>query len=281
MTETAPRACVIGHPVAHSRSPLIHNYWLREHGLRGAYERLDIAPENLLAFLDGIESRGYVGANVILPHKEAALRGLRNATDSAKAMGAVNTLWLEKGELHGDNTDVTGFLANLDEAAPGWDQDCGKALVLGAGGAARAVVHALLGRGFRHVAIANRSHDRAAALAERFGKVVSATEWNRRADALEDANLVVNATSLGMNGQPPLELELGRLPANAVVHDLVYVPLETPLLAAARARRVKAVDGLGMLLHQAAPGFARWFGVRPQVTRALRDMIAADIIKAQ
>ncbi len=274
---TTRKACIIGHPVNHSRSPLIHGYWLARHGIDGTYGREDVGPDRLCDFLHGMEAAGYAGGNVTVPHKEAVLHVLDHVSDAARAVGAVNTLWSENGTLHGDNTDVTGFLAHLDASAPDWSRAAGKAAVLGSGGAARAVVHGLLGRGFKAIHVINRSRDRAEALAAHFGPSVIAGDWNARDHVLSGASLLVNTTSLGMAGQPPLTIDLSSLPPHAIVNDVVYVPLETPLLAAARARGLTGVDGLGMLLHQAVAGFERWFGVRPQVTEELRDMVVADI----
>ncbi|MBX3540406.1 MAG: shikimate dehydrogenase [Chelatococcus sp.] len=284
MSATLPKACVIGHPIGHSRSPLIHGHWLLEHGLAGAYEKVDVAPDDVAAFVTNLTERGYVGANVTVPHKEAVIPHIVHLSDTAVALGAANTLWLnEEGELCGDNTDVAGFLGNLDEGAPGWDARTEVALVLGAGGAAKAVVYALLTRGVQRVVIANRSSGRAEALAERFkgssNGQVEVTPWQDIGKLLPQIRLLVNATSLGMFGQDRLAIDLSGLSVNAVVNDIVYVPLETELLAQARTRGVLGVDGLGMLLHQAVPGFERWFGILPRVTPRLRDHIEADVLR--
>jgi shikimate dehydrogenase len=270
-------ACVIGWPVGHSRSPLIHNYWIKEHGLDAEYRREAVPPGELVAFVANLSERGYVGANVTVPHKEAAL-AVSEPDDRARAVGAANTLWLDGGRLRSTNTDVEGFIANLDATASGWDRGLASALVLGAGGAARAVVFGLLERGVSRICLANRTPERAAALRAKFGKRIEPVAWSDMDTVLAEAGLFVNTTSLGMAGQPPLTVELARLPAGAVVSDLVYVPLETALLTAAKARGLRAVDGLGMLLHQAVGGFQRWFGVRPQVTKALRAVVEADLI---
>jgi shikimate dehydrogenase len=270
-------ACVIGWPVGHSRSPLIHNYWIKEHGLDAEYRHEAVPPGELAAFVANLSERGYVGANVTVPHKEAAL-ALSEPDERARAVGAANTLWLEGGRLRSTNTDVEGFIANLDATAPDWDHDLASALVLGAGGAARAVVFGLLERGVSRICLANRTPERAVALRTQFGNRIEPVAWNEIDSRLAEARLFVNTTSLGMAGQPPLTIELARLPAGAVVSDLVYAPLETTLLTAARARGLRAVDGLGMLLHQAVGGFQRWFGVRPQVTKALRALVEADLI---
>src|SRR5262245_27138320 len=272
-------ACVIGWPVGHSRSPIIHNYWIKEHGLDAEYRREAVPAGELAAFVARLSERGYVGANVTVPHKEAAL-AVSEPDERARAVGAANTLWLEGSQLRATNTDVEGFIANLDATAPGWDRGLGSALVVGAGGAARAVIFGLLERGIGCIRLANRTAERAAALRAKFGERVEPAAWSDTDSLLADTGLLVNTTSLGMAGQPPLTVDLARLPAGAVVSDLVYVPLETALLTAARARGLRAVDGLGMLLHQAVGGFQRWFGVRPQVTKALRALVEADLIRA-
>lgn len=289
-TSGDPVACVIGFPVKHSRSPLIHRFWLQEHGLPGRYELAETTAENFPEFIGSLRDNGYIGGNVTIPHKEAAFQLAQRVTDTARALGAVNTLWFEGDVLCGDNTDVEGFLANLDAAIPGWDADGTTATVLGAGGAARAIVYGLLRRGIERVVIVNRTAERIIALADQMdrafgyegrgsGRIVSAS-WGEAAAHLPQTDLLVNTTSLGMRGQPPLELDLGALPATAVVTDAVYVPLETPLLAAAANCGLRTVDGLGMLLHQAVPGFERWYGKRPAVTPALRVLIEADILRA-
>ena len=270
-------ACVIGWPVGHSRSPLIHNYWIKQHGLDAEYRREAVAPEQFKDFITHLAARGYVGANVTVPHKQAAL-ALSEPDERARAVGAVNTLWLDGGRLRSTNTDVEGFIGNLDATAPGWDHGLQSALVLGAGGAARAVVFGLLERGIGRILLVNRTAERAAALRTQFGDRVVLARWSNLDELMAEARLLVNTTSLGMAGQPPLMIDLTRLPADAVVSDLVYAPLETALLAAARSRGLRAVDGLGMLLHQAGGGFQRWFGMRPQVTEALRAQVEADLI---
>jgi shikimate dehydrogenase len=279
MTSSVPAACVIGWPVKHSRSPLIHEYWLKRHGVAGAYRREEVPPEAFAGFVATLAQRGYVGANVTLPHKEAAL-ALSAPDDRARAVGAANTLWLDRGRLRCTNTDVEGFIANLDACAPGWDSHPGEAVVLGAGGGARAIVCGLIERGFTRINVVNRSLSRAEHLRDRFGDTLHAYHWSALPHLLSRASLLVNATSLGMSGQPSLDLDLSPLHADAVVADIVYVPLKTQLLAAAQARGVSAVDGLGMLLHQAVRGFSLWFGVRPEVTAELRAMAEADIARS-
>jgi shikimate dehydrogenase len=273
---TKPRAaCLIGWPAAHSRSPLIHRYWLRKLGIEGGYVIEAVPPDEFKDFLFRLSLRGFVGANVTIPHKERAL-ALSKPDDRARAVGAANTLWYQDGELCSTNTDVEGFIDNLDACAPGWDR-AEDALVLGAGGASRAVVFGLLERGVKRVHVANRTIARAVALADQFGAGVAPVAWDAIGDLLPSAGLLVNTTSLGMRGQPPLDLDVGRLPPHAVVADLVYVPLQTPLLEASRARGLKTADGLGMLLHQAVRGFELWFGQRPEVTAELRALVEADL----
>jgi shikimate dehydrogenase len=270
-----PAACLIGWPAAHSRSPLIHRYWLRTLGIEGGYVIEAVPPDDLRDFVLRLSLRGFVGANVTIPHKEQVL-ALSRPDARAKAVGAANTLWFENGELCSTNTDVEGFINNLDASAPGWDK-AEEALVLGAGGSARAVVFGLVERGIRTVHLANRTLERAQALAGQFGASVQPAGWHKVSELLPRAGLLVNTTSLGMHGQPRLEIDVALLPAGAVVADLVYVPLQTELLAAAEARGLKTADGLGMLLHQAVRGFELWFGRRPQVTTELRALVEADL----
>jgi shikimate dehydrogenase len=271
------RACVIGHPVAHSRSPLVHGYWLAQHGIDGSYGLEDVAPDAIDGFLNTLSERDYIGANVTVPHKEAAFRAAAELDAAAAALGAVNTLWYEAGRLHGANTDVYGFLANLDAGEPEWQRALGEAVVLGAGGAARGIIHGLLGRGVDRIAVANRTFERAEALRAQFGPKVVPVQWRDMPGWLNSTRLLINTTSLGMKGQPPLDIDLSLVSPDAVVTDAVYVPLETPLLRAAKARGIATIDGLGMLLHQAVPGFERWFGVRPKVTPELRALVVADL----
>jgi shikimate dehydrogenase len=272
-----PRACVIGHPVAHSRSPMIHGHWLRTLGLPGSYGREDVAPGDIENFLRSLRERGYAGANVTIPHKEAAFRVADRTTDRARAVEAVNTLYYEGDVLVGDNTDGEGFLASLEEGCPGWARKARCALVLGAGGAARGVIAALRGTGIPRIVVANRTRERAEALARLFGPGVEAIAWADLPEALREADLLVNTTSLGMKGHPPLDLDLHPLKEGAVVTDIVYVPLLTDILVRARASGHPVVGGLGMLLYQAVPGFEKWFGVRPRVTPELRALVEADV----
>jgi shikimate dehydrogenase len=275
---SAPSACLIGWPAAHSRSPLIHGYWLRTLGIAGAYGLEAVPPDAFADFVHGLAARGYAGANVTIPHKEAALR-LARADERAIAVGAANTLWLDGGVLRATNTDVEGFLGNLDAWAPGWDRRTERALVLGAGGSARAVIFGLLERGIPHVDVANRTVQRAEALQKQFGSRVHPLPWDRIGERLPRANLLTNTTSLGMSGQPALDIDPDALPAGALVADIVYAPLETQLLRRARQRGLATADGLGMLLHQAVRGFELWFGRRPQVTPELRALVEADLTK--
>jgi len=277
------RACVIGWPVEHSRSPLIHGHWLGRYGIEGEYGKVAVPPgagdgAGAAAFLRGLARAGYVGCNVTLPHKEAAFAAVDERSATAEAVGAVNTCWLAPdGRVIGDNTDVHGFLANLDEGAPGWDSGAGMALVIGAGGAARAVVHGLGLRGFAPILVLNRTPDRAAALAADLGGPIEPGGLDALRDTLGKARLVVNTTSAGLHDGEPLALDWGKARDDAVATDLTYVPLVTPFLAGAAARGLRIVDGLGMLLHQAAPGFERWFGPRPEVGAELRRLVLADL----
>jgi shikimate dehydrogenase len=269
------RACLMGHPVAHSRSPMIHNYWCKQLGIAGAYELKDLTPEAFPGFVRELGKNGYVGGNVTVPHKEAAFK-LASARDAAAdAVGAVNVLWVEQTRLMGGNSDTHGFIANLDERAPGWQVPGCRAVVLGAGGAARSAVYMLGQRGVE-VDIVNRTLARAQELAARFSARAHGTDALAR--LLPAADLLVNCTSLGMAGKGALQIDLAPLKRGAVVYDVIYVPLETALLKAARARGHRIVDGLGMLLHQAGYGFRKWFGGNPQVTPDLRAMLEADIV---
>lgn len=278
MTNDIRAVCVIGWPVAHSRSPLIHNFWIGQHALKGEYRREAVKPEEFETFIKELSQRGYAGANVTIPHKEAALK-LSEPDDRALAVGAANTLWFDGETLRSTNTDVEGFLANLDQMAPGWDRGLDDALVLGAGGAARAIVFGLLSRGVTNIRAANRTFARAQSLRERFGDNVKPIQWDEVGGLLAGTGLLVNTTSLGMKGQPPLDLRLEDLRKSAVVADIVYSPLITPLLAEARDLGLRYADGLGMLLHQAVRGFSLWFGAKPEVTSELRSMVEADLVK--
>ena len=268
---------MIGWPVRHSRSPVIHGHWIKQYRLDAVYRREEIAPEAFADFIAHLAERGYVGANITIPHKEAAL-ALSEPDDRAQAVGAANTLWYGEDALRATNTDVEGFLANLDTATPGWDRGLESAVVLGAGGGARAVVFALIAREVERIYVVNRTIARAETLRKQFGGRVRPTNWEETTGLLGGAGLLVNTTSLGMTGQPPLEINL-RCPDSLVVADLVYDPLTTALLAAARERGLRTADGLGMLLHQAVRGFELWFGRRPRVTAELRALVEADLTK--
>lgn len=268
----------MGWPVDHSLSPALHGFWLAAHGIEGSYQRLPIAPDQLGQALGELHEKGFVGVNLTVPHKEPALGFMQRLTPEARRIGAVNTVFIDNdGVLTGTNTDAFGFINNLRAGAPRWQAGRGPAVVLGAGGAARAVCFALQNAGVPEIRVLNRTAARSQALADALGAPLVSVPWDEAKDALEGAALLVNTTSLGMKGQPPLEIDLAPLPATAVVNDIVYVPLETPLLAAARARGNTAVDGLGMLLYQAQPSFAGWFGVKPEVTSALRAHVLASL----
>lgn len=272
------RAFVAGWPIAHSRSPLIHGFWLQRHGIDGEYRAEAVPPEAIDGFLGAFAARGYAGGNVTLPHKEKAFAACHRTTGVAARLRAANTLWLEAGRLIGDNTDVYGFAANLDEHVPAW-RTGGAALVIGAGGASRAVLMALIESGYRAVTVLNRSLARAESLAELFGPPVVAGALERLPDLIGEADLIVNATSAGLHGDSALDVPWELARRTAVATDLVYVPLVTPFLSAARDNGLQIVDGLGMLLHQAVPGFERWFGVRPVVDADLRARLVADLGK--
>ena len=267
------RAFVIGWPISHSLSPFLHGHWLTRHGIDGRYEAIAVPPDELGGFLANLSQASLVGGNVTIPHKQAALAACGRIDSEARAIGAVNTLWLEDNVLCGSNTDAYGFSANLDRNAPLW-REAETALVLGAGGASRAIIHAVLEAGLK-VHLVNRTLARAEAIADEFGPRVTAGGWDAIPALLPDSGLIVNATSLGMTGQPPLNIELKRADKRAIVTDIVYNPLETKLLEQAGDRGMKTVDGLGMLMHQAVPGFEKWFGIRPEVDADLR----ADLLQ--
>jgi shikimate dehydrogenase len=270
------RACIMGHPVAQSRSPMLHGYWLKTLKVEGAYERADVPPEDFPAFFRDLPGHGFVGGNITKPHKESAFRLVGRREGAAEAIGAVNTVWFENGTLVGGNTDYLGYLAHADDQAPRWDAAGGLAVVLGAGGAARAVVYGLRERGL-DIALINRTRARAEELAKAFAQHVRVHDFAELPRLMRDAVLLTNTSALGALGQPPLEIDLKPLRDSAVVYDINYVPLETELLKAAAARGLRTVDGLGMLLHQAVPAFARWFGIVPKVTPELRALLEADI----
>lgn len=265
MADAIPLAGVIGYPIAHSRSPRLHGYWLARYGLRGQYIPMNVAGPDLEQVVRTLPKAGFVGCNVTIPHKEAMIRLADVVSDRAALIGAANTITFREGRIHADNTDGTGFLANLRQGAPEWDAKAGPAAVIGAGGASRAIVAALIEAGVPEIRIANRTRARAEALRADFGPRVIVHDWIQAANMLEDAMTVVNTSSLGMEGKPDFRVPLDALSPKATVTDIVYTPLETTLLAEARAMGCTVVDGLGMLLHQAAPGFERWFGHTPEV----------------
>lgn len=273
LTGHARLAGVLGWPVSHSRSPRLHGHWLATLGIDGAYLPLPVHPDRFATAVRALADLGFRGANVTIPHKQAAFTVCDSVDATARRAGAVNTLVFRDGRIEGSNTDGYGFLESARAGAPGWQPADGPAVLLGAGGAARAVAAALLDTGCPRVTLVNRSRARAETLARDLGGPIAVAD----APPLHDAALLVNTTALGMQGHPPLVLDLAPLPATAVVVDIVYVPLETPLLATARARGLRAVDGLGMLLHQARPGFEAWFGAAAAVDEALRAVVAADI----
>jgi shikimate dehydrogenase len=271
-----PLAGVIGSPVAHSKSPILHGYWLKKHGLAGHFVPLNVAANDLGEVLKAMPRMGFVGANVTIPHKERVLEHVDHITDRATLIGAVNTLvFRADGSILGDNTDGYGFIENLRQGAPDWDAGSGPAVVLGAGGAARAVVASLLDAGVPEILLSNRTRVRAEQLREDFGARVKVIDWVQAGNILEKAKTVVNTTSLGMQGKPELRVPLDGLSAGTVVTDLVYAPLQTQLLKIASDKGCVTVDGLGMLLHQAVPGFERWFGRRPVVDDATRQAVLA------
>jgi shikimate dehydrogenase len=280
------RACVVGWPIAHSRSPLIHGYWLNKYGIAGSYTKEAVRPEDLFSFIKAIGPEGFIGCNVTVPHKETAyqmtaeLRGVLHAHASGNV---ANTLWWGGGRLHATSTDAYGFVTHLLACAPDFavgPRLAKTVMILGAGGAAKSVIGSLVG--VKELRIANRSPERAAEAVRFFSSAPARViAWEERSRALAGVDLLVNTTTLGMVGQPPLAIDLSLMPADAVVYDIVYVPLETPLLRTARERGLRTIDGLGMLLHQAVPGFTKWFGQRPEVTQELHDLIVADINKGQ
>ena len=271
-------AGVMGWPVAHSRSPLIHNYWLQKYGLAGSYVQLAVQPDQLAVALSGLAALGFKGCNVTIPHKIEALGLIRSADANARRVGAVNTVVVQPdGSLKGLNTDGYGYIQSLLDAQPDWRADAGPVVVLGAGGAARAVVLALADHGAKEIRLINRTPDKAEAMAAEFGAPVKAVPWQQRHAALDGAALLVNTTSQGMHGYPPLDIDLSALPTHALVSDIIYAPLATPLLLAAKARGNPTVGGLGMLLNQARPAFEAWFGVLPEVTPELRRLVEATL----
>ena len=273
------KAFVCGHPIKHSKSPAIHGYWLNQYGLDGSYERIDVTQENLGAFLSGLKQAGFVGGNATIPHKEAVFSYASQKDPAAKAIGAANTLWFEGDNLIAGNTDAYGFAANLDDQIPQW-RNASRAMIFGAGGASRAIIYALLEAGVDHVDLVNRTLKRAENLAEIFGPRVHPMNWETAAGAIQYADLFINSTSLGMEGQPDFPTILNQAQPDALAADIVYIPLETPFLRLAKKQGLKTSDGLGMLLHQAVPGFEKWFGIKPVVDDGLRRHVLAQINKA-
>lgn len=272
------KAFVTGYPIAHSRSPVIHNYWLRYYDLKGSYERIGVAPEDFTAFIAGLKDNGFVGGNVTMPHKDVAFAAAAITTERAKQLRAVNTLWFENGVLHGDNADILGFTGCIEQTlGKHWHQGVETALVIGAGGAARAVVTGLLGYPGLKVKIINRTTDKADDVTALDRNRIETASWDKLDAEVAKAGMIVNTTSLGMTGYPPLVLDFSRCSKDTIVADIVYVPLMTPLLRAAQEHSLRIVDGLGMLLHQAVPGFARWFGVTPELTPELREAVLQDL----
>jgi len=271
-------AGVMGWPVMHSRSPLLHNYWFKQHGLTGTYVPLAIAPATLAAALRALHPLGFAGCNLTLPHKQAAMTVVDEVDALAKNIGAISCVIARPdGSLAGTNNDCYGFIENLRQSQPGWRADAGPVVVIGAGGGARAVCYGLAQEGAREIRVVNRSLARAQEIANNFGGPLKALPWEQRHDALDGAAMVVNTTSCGMVGQPALDLKLDKLSKNALAADIIYIPLETSLLAAARARGNPTVNGLGMLLHQGRPAWKAWFGIEPQVTAELRELLKETI----
>lgn len=271
------KACVIGWPIEHSRSPMIHGYWLKSLGVEGSYEKHAVRPQDAHAFLRGMGGAGYAGCNVTVPLKEIAFDVADEKDASAIAVGAANTIWLDNGRICAANTDTYGFMTHLTTTIPDWHRRDRPVLVLGAGGAARAIVHGFLEAGVGEVRVSNRTKARARSLREHFGASVKVIDWDSHSQAAREASVIVNTTTIGMKGQGSLEMDFTNADERTVVADIVYVPLETALLSSARAHGLRTVDGLGMLLHQAVPGFEKWFGIRPQVTGELRALIVTDL----
>ncbi|MCW9034541.1 MAG: shikimate dehydrogenase [Rhodospirillales bacterium] len=275
----AKLAGVMGWPISHSRSPQLHGYWLDKYAIDGAYLPLAVDPKNIEPALRALPTLGFKGCNLTVPHKELAMNIVDNLSERAKRIGAVNTVVVqEDGSLFGHNTDGFGFLENLKSEAPQWNASNGPAVVLGAGGAARAILAALIDDGVKEVRLTNRTHQRAVSLREEFGSAVCVVDWEERSQALEGAALLVNSSTLGMTGQSPLEIDLSALPKEAVVNDIVYAPLMTDLLEQAKKQGNEVVGGIGMLLHQARPGFEAWFGQKPEVDEALKTLMTKDLV---
>lgn len=273
------RSCVIGWPIKHSRSPLIHGYWLKSLGIEGSYTKEEVNPKDLSQFLHSLSQRGFMGCNVTVPHKESALEIVHFKDEASRQIGAVNTIWIEHNKLCATNTDAYGFMTYLNKKAPKWRNKDAPIGILGAGGAARAIVYAFLKEGVECIQIFNRSFSRSEELVSHFGSRVKACFWENRKKDAGQCGVLVNATSLGMEGCGDLEIDFNLFRSDAVVSDIVYVPLETDFLKKAKEHNLATVDGLGMLLHQAVPGFEKWFGQRPEVTEDLYQLIVDDIKK--
>ncbi|MCH9807096.1 MAG: shikimate dehydrogenase [Alphaproteobacteria bacterium] len=271
------RACVIGWPIEHSRSPMIHGYWLDKYAIKGSYDKVAVRPEDLESFLSSLADHGFVGCNVTVPHKEQAFQLAGHREPSSLAVGAANTIWLEDGKTCAANTDTYGFMTHLEASAPDWNTGTKPVAILGAGGAARAICYGFIQAGVTDIVVLNRTASRAGELADDLGQNVRAGNWEERTSAPQWASVIVNTTTLGMKGEGDLKVDFTNADPACVVADIVYVPLETRLLSGARQNGLRTVDGLGMLLHQAVPGFEKWFGVRPQVTDELRGLILADL----
>ena len=271
-------ACVMGWPIAHSRSPMLHNYWFRRHDLAGTYVPVAVRPENLAAALRALHPLGFAGCNLTLPHKQQALTIVDEVDEVAKRIGAISCVVVRPdASLAGTNNDWYGFVHNLKQTQPGWRADAGPVVVLGAGGGARAVCYGLMQEGVKEIRLVNRTFARAKGIADEFGGPIEALPWEQRHDALKGAAMVVNATSQGMSGQPALDLRLDKLAKTALAADIIYTPLETPFLAAARQRGNRTINGLGMLLHQGRPAWKAWFGIEPEVTVELRALVEKSL----
>lgn len=274
-------AFVVGHPIHHSRSPMIHTHWLRGFGIAGEYRAIDVAPEQFETFFSDLRtSKKFRGGNVTIPHKEVACKLADRPDELAQELGAANTLWVTDGLVHATNTDGYGFVANLDQRAPGWSK-ADKAVILGAGGASRAVIQAVRDRKIGEIHVVNRTVERARELADRFGSRVHAHEMGALREVMSGAGLFINTTSLGMDGQESIAIDFAGMQDDAIVTDIVYVPLKTPMLKEAERQGKTTVDGLGMLLNQAVPGFEKWFGKRPAVDEQLRQLVISDMDKHQ
>ncbi len=271
------KACVIGWPISHSRSPLIHNYWIRQHQLDASYERIPVAPEDLQTFFQSLPEGGYTGCNITIPHKETAFHLVDETDETSRRIGSINTVWLEDGKRKAMTTDGMGFCDNIEQSLPGFSFRDKNVLVIGAGGSSRPIINEMLNRGAAEIILANRTLQRAEVVQKIFGQKVRATGLGNLNSAMPHADLLVNTTSIGLGSNGGFPADVNLLPDHAIVADIVYVPLETTLLEKARARRLRTVGGLGMLLHQAVPGFEKWFGIRPQVTPELFSLVAADI----